>query len=427
MPARKPAIWFILITLTLDIVGIGLIAPISPRLVEHFRGGDTASAAYTVGLLGAIYSGMMFFFSPLLGSLSDRFGRRPVILISLLGSGLDYFLLAFAPNLAWFFVGRTLSGITGSNVGTAMAYIADVSPPEKRAARFGLIGVAFGIGFILGPLIGGLLGNVSLRLPFFVAGGLTLLNFAYGLFVLPESLKPENRREFSWARSNPIGALAALRTHPLVLGLAATFFLVSLAHQVLPSTWVLYTEHRYAWTPKQTGNSLALVGFMAMLVQGGLVRVFVKRLGERRTAVFGLVVATLAYAAYGAATQGWMLLVMIVIGSLAGLAGPALQGIVSSNVGADEQGSLQGALTSLTSIASFIGPALFNGIFGFFIGQSAPASIPGAAFFLSTALSALGTGLAILAFRKLRETPTDAAAAEGTEGAENAIESDPER
>src|SRR3989449_2975440 len=299
MTPRKPAIGFIFVTLALDILGIGLIIPILPRLVESFKGGDVAAASGTVGLLAALYALMQFLCAPLLGSLSDRFGRRPVVLTSLFGSGWDYFLLAFAPNLGWFFVGRIISGVTGANFAAATAYIADVSPPEKRAANFGLIGAAFGLGFILGPALGGLLGNVGLRVPFMVAGGLTLLNWLYGWLVLPESLTRENRRAFSWTRSNPVGSLLDLRRHPMAFGLAGTYFLIYLAHQVLPNTWVLYTSYRYHWTVGQTGLSLAIVGLMAAIVQGGLTRVIVKKLGEEKTAILGLAVSTLSYVGYG--------------------------------------------------------------------------------------------------------------------------------
>jgi DHA1 family tetracycline resistance protein-like MFS transporter len=266
MSARKPALGFIFITLFLDILGIGLIIPILPKLVTQLQGGDLALASHSVGLLAALYAAMQFVFAPILGSLSDHHGRRPVILGSLFGSGLDYLLLAFAPNLAWFYVGRVISGITGANITAATAYIADVSPPEKRAANFGLIGAAFGLGFIAGPALGGLLGDYGLRLPFLVAAGLTLANWLYGYFVLPESLAPANRREFSWARANPVSSLGALRHHPLVLGLAISFFLSQLANFGLHALWVLYTDHRYGWTAGQVGRSLAVVGIMAAIV-----------------------------------------------------------------------------------------------------------------------------------------------------------------
>lgn len=397
MIARKPAVAFIFVTLVLDVLGIGLIIPITPRLIEWFQHSNVEEASRTYGLLVALYSLMQFIGAPVLGSLSDRFGRRPVILLSLLGSGLDYFLLAYAPSLNWFFVGRIISGLTGANFSAASAYIADVSPPEKRAANFGLIGAAFGLGFILGPALGGLLGNIGLRTPFVVAGSLTLLNALYGWFVLPESLAPENRRAFSWARSNPVGALLHLKSYPMVLGLAGTYFLIYFAHQVLPSTWVLYTEHRYHWSYGQTGASLAVVGLMAAIVQGGLTRVIVARIGERKSAVLGLSVAALAYVGYGLASEGWMIYLVLVFGSLGGITGPAVQGLISRSVGADEQGGVQGSLASLSGISGFIGPPIATALFGRFV-----HSIPGAAFFFSAALIVVALLLAIRSFQRNR-------------------------
>lgn len=406
MTPRKPALGFIFVTLALDILGIGLIIPITPRLIESFQAGGSvdslvvANASRTYGLLIALYSLMQFVGAPVLGSLSDRFGRRPVILLSLLGSGLDYFFLAFAPGLGWFFFGRIISGLTGANFAAATAYIADISAPEKRAANFGLIGAAFGLGFILGPALGGLLGDVGLRVPFMVAGGLTLLNTLYGWLVLPESLAPENKRAFSWSRSNPIGALLHLRRHPMVLGLTGTYFLIYLAHQALPGTWVLYTAYRYNWTVRQTGLSLAIVGLMAAIVQGGLTRVIVRRIGEQRAAVLGLAIAALAYAGYGLATEGWMIYLILVFGSLGGVTGPAVQGLISRNVGSDEQGGVQGSLTSLASIAGILGPAVATNLFSHFVKQRGTLHLPGAAFFFSALLTVMALLLAVRSFRR---------------------------
>ncbi len=395
---RKPALRFIFATLVLDILGIGLIVPILPRLIESFQHDNISATSITYGLLAALYSLMQFVCAPLLGSLSDRFGRRPVILASLLGSGLDYFLLAFAPNLAWFFVGRILAGVTGANFAAATAYIADISPPEKRAANFGLIGAAFGIGFILGPALGGLLGDVGLRVPFMVAGALTLLNWLYGVFILPESLAPENRRPFNWARSNPVGALLDLRRHPIVFGLTGTWFLIGLAHQVMPATWVLYTEHRFGWSVGQTGLSLALVGLTAALVQGGLTRIVVPRLGERKAVAIGLTIAALTFTGYGLATHGWMFYALIAVGSLGGIAGPSLQAIISRHFGPDEQGGLQGSLASLSSVAGILGPQLATRLFGHFIRNDLSVKLPGAAFFCGALLIVLGLLLAVRSF-----------------------------
>jgi DHA1 family tetracycline resistance protein-like MFS transporter len=400
MRRREPALVFVFITLFLDILGIGLVVPILPKLIESLAGGGVDRASYLYGWLTGLYALMQFLFAPILGNLSDRFGRRTVILFSLLGSGLDYLLLAWAPTLPWFFLGRIVSGITGANYSAAAAYIADVSPPERRAANFGLIGAAFGLGFIFGPALGGWLGDFGLRVPFIAAGLLTLINWLYGLFILPESLKPENRRDFSLRRSNPIGALLDLRRHRLVLGLSVSYFISSLAHQVYPSIWVLYTGYRYGWDTKQTGLSLALVGLMAAVVQGGLTRRLIPKWGERRAAIVGFTVMAVALTGYGLVPEGWMVYPLIVFGSLSGLAVPAIQGMISRTVGDHEQGGIQGSLTSLQSVAGAIGPPLATAVFGFFISERAPALVPGAPFFFSSGLVVMAGFLAARSFRR---------------------------
>lgn len=404
MPPRKPALVFVFITLFLDVLGIGLVVPILPKLVENLAGGGVDSASFVFGWMVGLYALMQFLFAPVIGSLSDRFGRRPVILLSLFGSGLDYFLLAWSPTLPWFFLGRLVSGISGANYSAAAAYIADVSPPEKRAASFGIIGAAFGLGFIFGPALGGWLGHFGLRVPFYAAGTLTLINWLYGYLILPESLKPENRRAFSLKRSNPIGALLELKKQRLVLGLSISYFISSIAHQVYPSIWVLYTGYRYDWGTKQTGFSLALVGLMAAIVQGGLTRKIIPKLGERRAAVGGLVIMAIALTGYGLATQGWMIYGIIIFGSLSGIAVPAIQGMISRTVGDNEQGGIQGSLTSLQSVAGAIGPLVASGIFGYFISEKAPVLIPGAAFFFSSGLAVVA---ALLAARSFRRNPVE--------------------
>lgn len=409
MRSRKPAVVFIFITLFLDILGIGLIIPILPKLIEQFEGGNVENAARTYGFLAALYSAMQFVFAPMLGSLSDRIGRRPVILISLFGSGLDYLLLALAPNLGWFVVGRLVAGITGANFSAATAYIADVTPPEKRAASFGLIGAAFGLGFIAGPALGGMLGHYGLRVPFYAAAALTLVNWLYGAFVLPESLKSENRRAFSWKRANPLGALIALRRYPMVFDLAGVWFLLTLAHQVYPATWVLYTTHRFGWTVRETGLSLALVGIMAAAVQGGLTRVIIPKFGEKKTVVFAISVGIVEHILFGSVTAGWLIYLIIIGGCFAGLANPAAQGLISKTVAADEQGAVQGSLNSLASVAGIIGMPLMASMFGCFISDRAPAHLPGIAFFLSAALDVGALLLTVRAFRRSRAEP-DAAA-----------------
>ncbi|MEM9016949.1 MAG: TCR/Tet family MFS transporter [Verrucomicrobiota bacterium] len=402
MTRRKPALIFIFITLFLDILGIGLIVPILPKLVDQLAEGGVASASYVFGWLVGLYSLMQFLFAPIIGSLSDRFGRRPVILLSLLGSGLDYFLLAWAPTLPWFFVGRIISGITGANYSAAAAYVADVSPPEKRSANFGIIGAAFGLGFIFGPALGGWLGDFGLRVPFIAAGILTLLNWLYGLFILPESLKPENVRAFEFRRANPAGALIGLKKNPMVLGLSTSYFISSIAHQVYPSIWVLYTGFRYEWGTRETGLSLALVGLMAALVQGGLTRVIIPRIGERSAALLGFTVMAAALVGYGIAPEGWMIYPLIIFGSLSGLSVPAVQGMISRTVGDNQQGEIQGSLTSLQSIAGFLGPPLATGAFGFFVSKEAPILLPGAPFFLSAFLVVIAAFLAVASFQRDR-------------------------
>jgi DHA1 family tetracycline resistance protein-like MFS transporter len=399
---RKPALGFIFITLFLDILGIGLIIPILPKLIEELSGNDISAASTTYGLLAALYSLMQFLCAPILGNLSDHFGRRSVILGSLLGSGLDYLLLAFAPSIPWFFIGRIIAGITGANFTAASAYIADISPPEKRAANFGLIGAAFGLGFIAGPAMGGLLGSIGLRVPFYAAAALTLANWLYGVFVLPESLPPAQRRAFDWRRANPVGSLLALKRFPIVLALTATYFLIFLAHNVFPSTWVLYTSYRYAWTPTQVGLSLALVGVMAAVVQGGLARKIIPALGERRAILFGLTNVAIFTGAYGLAGQGWMVYVLIVLGSFGGVSTPAIQAVISHQVPMNEQGAVQGALTSIASLAGIVGPPMATGLFGYFVSSRAPMKVPGAAFFFASFLVCCALGLTLRAFRKNR-------------------------
>lgn len=420
MASRKAGLSFIVVTLFLDILGIGLIIPILPRLVESFVGNDLTQGAFFVGALASAYAAMQFVFSPIMGSLSDRYGRRPVLLISLFGSGFDYVLLAFAPSLAWFFLGRVVAGICGASIGTAAAYIADVSPPEKRAQNFGLIGMSFGLGFVAGPLLSAFLGSVEMplphfiaaltgsetlagiRFPFVVAACLAFGNAMYGLFVLPESLDPAHRRPFSWARANPIGTLAALTKYPVVLGLAFTLFLMGVAQRALESTWVLFTEHRFDWTIKDTGISLAVVGLAAAIVQGGLVRRVIPMLGERRALTTGIIISSIAYLLYGLAPAGWMLYVFLVFGALGGVAGPAAQGLMSKAVPPNEQGMLQGGLASVTSITNVLGPLIATNLFGYFISDAAPVKIPGAAFFAGTILL---LGALVAARRTFRRVP----------------------
>ena len=399
---RRAAMVFILVTVFIDILGIGIIIPVLPELVKQFVGGETATAGRYYGLIAASYALMQFFFAPILGALSDRFGRRPVILISLFGFGVDYLIQGFAPNITWLFIGRLLAGVMGASFTTANAYIADVSTPENRAQNFGLFGAMFGLGFICGPALGGLLGGIDLRLPFFVSAGLAGINWLYGYFVLPESLPPEERSEFSWAKANPFGALKRLRAYPLVAGLAVAFVLMTLAQRGLETVWVLYTNYRYGWGETTNGLTLALVGVMAAIVQGGLVRPATARFGERRCVLFGLALGIFTFLGYALAYQSWILLTTIVIGSLAGIAGPSLQGLVAGSVPPSEQGKVQGALTSLMSLSAIVAPLVFtSGLFSYFTSERAPFPLPGAPFFMGSLLFAVALGVVLRLFRRL--------------------------
>jgi len=380
---RTPALAFILITVVLDTLALGLIIPVLPKLVVDFVQGDTAQGARILGLFGTVWAVMQFLSGPVLGSLSDRVGRRPVILLSNLGLGLDYVLMALAPNLLWLFVGRVISGITAASITTAFAYIADVTGPEKRAQAFGMVGAAFGIGFIVGPAIGGLLGNFDPRLPFWVAAGFSLLNAAYGCVVLPESLPADKRTAFSWRRANPIGALALLGRHRGLMGLAGIGFLAQLAHESLPAAFVIYAGYRYRWDQGMIGLTLAGVGICSAVVQGGLVGPIVARMGERRAMLFGLVAGALGFAIYGLAETGPMFWVGIPVMALWGVGGAATQGLTSARVGADEQGQLQGALQGVRGIAGLIGPALYTLSFAYAIGAGAALGQPGLPYLIA--------------------------------------------
>ena len=393
---------FILITVFIDMLGIGIIIPILPELIREFAGGSAALAGRWYGILAATYAVTQFFFAPLLGALSDRVGRRPVILISLFGLGIDYLIMGFAPTLGWLFAGRLIAGVMGANATTANAYIADVSKPENRARNFGLIGVAFGLGFIFGPAIGGLLGSIDLRLPFFASAGLALVNWLYGFFVLPESLPREKRDAFRWRKANPVGSLHVLRTYPLVAGLTAAFVFVILAQRGLETVWVLYTGHKFGWDERANGLSLALVGIMSAIVQGGLVQPVIKRIGERRAVLYGLVIAVFTFLGYGLATAGWMLLVFIVFGSISGVAGPAIQSLVAGSVPPEDQGKVQGGIQSLMSLTSILAPLVFTaGLFSYFTSASAPIELPGAPFLLGALMYALAFWSVLRLFRRM--------------------------
>lgn len=382
---RSAALAFIFVTVVLDVLALGIIIPVLPKLVEDFLGGDTARAAETYGLFYTVWALMQFFCAPLLGALSDRFGRRPVILLSTLGLGLDYIFMALAPSLRWLFLGRVISGMTGAGFAAAYAYIADVTPPEQRAAKFGLVGAAWGLGFVLGPALGGLLGGMSPRLPFWVAAVLTLLNTCYGFFILPESLPRERRQSFSLKRANPLGSLRLLRSHPELLGLAGVNFLYFTAHQVLPSVTVLYASYRYGWSAQIMGLTLAAVGIAGMIVQGALVRPIVGRIGERRAILVGLTFGAAGFVIYGMASTGILFYLGVPIAAFMGLYQPAALGLMTRRVGPSEQGQLQGANSSVMGITGLIGPGMFTITFAYFIQQS-DIELPGAPYLLAALL-----------------------------------------
>ena len=432
---RKAAIAFILITLFIDILGIGIIVPVLPELVRELVdvgpvevvSGDAAEAtlpidqandsedesedesyaraARYVGIIAAAYALMQFIFAPILGALSDRFGRRPVLLVSLFGLGIDFLIQGLATSIGWLFLGRILAGIMGANFATANAYIADVSTDETRARNFGFFGMMFGLGFTIGPAMGGFLGDYNLRWPFFVAAGLALVNWLYGFFVLPESLPPEKRTAFSLRNANPFLTVRRLRMYPMIAGLAAVFACKSLAQRGLESVWVLYTGFRYQWDESLNGWALGLVGVMAVLVQGGLVRPTVRRLGERRTVVLGTIVGAFSFLGYGLASQGWMIPGIIIFGAFAGVSGPAIQTLVTSRVDESEQGQIQGSLTSLTSLTNIIAPLFFNTLlFSYFISDDAIVQIPGIPFFVGSLILLVSVGIAMRVFRRFPES-----------------------
>jgi MFS transporter, DHA1 family, tetracycline resistance protein len=385
MKPRKAAVAFIFITVMLDMLAIGLIAPVLPKLVLNFLGGNAPSAAKWFGIFGTVFALMQFLFSPVLGVLSDRFGRRPIVLLSNLGLGLDYVVMAVAPTIGWLFLGRVISGITAASISTAMAYISDVVVPEKRAGAFGMIGAAFGVGFILGPALGGLLGNSDPRLPFWVAGGLSLANALYGFFILPESLPRERRRAFTFRRANPVGSLVLLRSHPELFQLATIQFIAYVAHEVF-NVWALYAIFRYAWNEGKIGLSLALVGVCSVVISAGLVQPIVSRLGERRTLYIGQFFGGLGMVLAGLAKTGAGYLLSIPVMMIWTIASPAANGMMTRRVSESEQGELQGAISSLRAIAVIIGPGLFTFTFAFFIDKERDWNLPGAPWYLGAAL-----------------------------------------
>ncbi|WP_028080327.1 TCR/Tet family MFS transporter [Solimonas soli] len=398
--ARRGALIFIFVTVVLDMLAFGIIIPVLPKLVEQFLAGDTARAARVYGTFGMAWALMQFVFSPLLGAASDRFGRRPLILLSCFGLGVDFLFMSVAPTLGWLFVGRVISGITASSFSMASAYIADVTPPDKRAGAYGLLGAGFGIGFVFGPALGGVLGHGDPRLPFMIAGALAVLNALYGFFVLPESLPRERRTpRFAWARANPVGSLKLLRSHPELSSFAIVYFLYQFAHYVLPSTAILYSSYRYGWDARALGLMMAATGVCSILVQTFLVRRMVARFGERATLLIGLAAGTLGYAGYGLAPSGAWFLAAIPVFALSGLVNPGLQALMTARVGKNEQGQLQGANASLMGIAGMIAPGFFALAFATFIAPGAPY-LPGAAMLAAGLLTAAAMLVTLAATRR---------------------------
>lgn len=402
MSRRSPAVFFIFITLLIDVTGFGIIIPVMPKLVLSLLGeGATLSQAATYGgWLISSYAITQFFCAPIVGGLSDRYGRRPVLLGSLFGFGVDYLFLVFAPTIGWLFVGRIVAGAMGASFTTAGAYIADVSTPENRAQNFGVVGAAFGLGFIIGPSIGGLLGDYGDRVPFMVAGCLTLVNWLYGYFILPESLKPENRRPFEWKRANPVGTLLSLWKYPVIADMLVALTFVYVAVHAVQSNWSYYTMEKFGWTARNIGISLAVIGFAFALVQGVLIRKIVPALGQTRSVYFGLGFYALGFLLYAFSTQGWMMYAFTLVYCLGGIAGPAMQGVMSGVVPPNAQGELQGGFTSLMSLTSIFGPPLMNNLFAFFTRPGGDIYFPGAAMLLGAVLTLISVGLSRRTLKK---------------------------
>jgi DHA1 family tetracycline resistance protein-like MFS transporter len=392
---KKAAVGFIFLTLVIDIVGLGIIIPVVPQLIKGLlHTSDLSKASLYGGWMTFLYATMQFLFAPFIGSLSDQYGRRPVLLISLLGFGLDYLFLAFAPSILWLFVGRTIAGITGASVTTASAYMADISDDSNRGQNFGMIGAAFGIGFIIGPMLGGFLGEVSPRLPFIVAACLALLNVVYGYFVLPESLPVENRRAFDWKRSNPISSLVHLKKYPAVSGLIFALLFIYLAVHAVQSNWSFANMEKFKWSPKMIGLSLGMVGLLVGLVQGVLIRYINPKIGNEKSVYFGIALYALGLILFAFASSSWMMFVFLIPYCLGGISGPALQALISVHVPKNEQGELQGSLTSIMSVTSIAGPLIMTSLFAYFTKPGNPIYFPGASFLMGAVFMIISAAIA---------------------------------
>lgn len=401
---KSAAVGFIFITLLIDITGWGIVIPVVPKLIEELINADISEAAKYGGWLSFLYAFMQFVFAPILGNLSDKYGRRPVILISLLGFSINFFIQAWAPTIFWLFVGRIFSGVTGASITTASAYIADISDDSNRSKNFGMVGAAFGLGFIIGPVIGGLLGQFGPRVPFIAAGILCLINFIYGTFILPESLEKKNRREFSWKRANPIGSLFQIKKHPEILNLMIAWFLVYIAGHAVQTNWAYFTMYRFSWDEKTVGISLGVMGAMTAFVQGYLIRKVHPKIGNEKSILYGIMFYSLGMLFFAFAGQPWMMYAILAVYCLGGIAGPALQSLISSKVPANEQGDLQGVLTSVVSLTSIIGPVLMTNVFYYFTHDQAPFQFPGAPFFLGFILMAMSAYFVYYVFHKKKKS-----------------------
>lgn len=400
---KSAAIGFIFITLLIDITGWGIVIPVVPKLIEELIQADISEAAKYGGWLSFLYAFMQFAFAPILGNLSDKYGRRPVILFSLLGFSINFFIQAWAPTIFWLFVGRIFSGVTGASITTASAYIADISDDTNRSKNFGMVGAAFGLGFIIGPVIGGLLGQFGPRVPFIAAGILCLINFIYGSFILPESLDKKNRRDFSWKRANPVGSLLQIKKHPEILNLMVAWFLVYIAGHAVQTNWAYFTMYRFSWDEKTVGLSLGVMGALTAFVQGYLIRKVHPRIGDEKSILYGILFYGMGMLLFAFAGQPWMMYAILAVYCLGGIAGPALQSFITTKVPANEQGDLQGALTSVVSLTSIIGPVLMTNVFYYFTHDKAPFQFPGAPFFLGFLMMAASAYFVYYVFHKKKK------------------------
>jgi DHA1 family tetracycline resistance protein-like MFS transporter len=399
MNARKSTLGFIFITILIDCIGFGIIIPVLPNLIKELSGRSLAEASEYGGLLLVAYAIAQFIFSPVVGGLSDKYGRRPILLISLFGLGIDYIFLSFAPSMTWLFIGRIIAGITGASFTTAMAYIADISTPEKKAQNFGMVGVAFGIGFIIGPMIGGLFSHMGLRVPFMISAGLALVNWLYGYFILPESLSKENRRAFSWKRANPVGSMISVSKYPAIIGLVISLLLLFIASHSVQSNWGFYVMEKFKWDSSMIGYSLSVVGVAVAIVQGGLIRIIIPKIGNRNAIMLGMSLYTIGFLCFAFAPNGLMMMVFILPYCLAGIGNPAMQTIISNQVPDNAQGEIQGIVTSMQSLGAILGPFAMAYIFAHFIDHKG-IYFPGAPFIFSAVLTFIGLFIAISALRK---------------------------